>query len=573
MSRVLIFGLAVSVFMTLAACGSSSPATTPAPLNGTAAPAPAELPPATAATAAPTLAASTPSAPQTPLTSTLPITDTEQFFNQILNAPHDTIKSSDGSASLLIPNGALPPGKAASDITITKIDPAQLQVTVNGKIPLVAYQMEPQGLQFTQDVVFSSTLDIPADGLVPAPFTLAGDQIGTPLAVAAIVDAGSGKVTLLQAIDVTSGDIHIPGSVRVKMPQYVEALVNETFQLQTVVSLAPGVNPINGWDLGPYRWEVHDPILSPVLIMNPGFKGLRSQSYSEAPNFTCKQQGNTLITFAGTAKFAENLNVVLRGNPAVIYSEEFYEPIEFSSILCKTPTPTATVWVTPTAPPHPTGSQVRGAAPPAIGIDLTSGGSPVGSGVFISQDNQTEARVDVKPNGNNSPQLASIRQGTCQRAGAVLYPLSNVVNGSSRTVIDAGLASLLRGNLVVNIEQSANRPAACGAIPNGAVITLGPGRDGDQSPAYAVLLAAGNQTQVTLNVSLTESTAEQPVAIYAGSCANPGAAKYHPSNAKFGVARMTVNASLQNLLGGGFVIALSKSTSEPGTFVACGDLK
>ena len=42
--------------------------------------------------------ASTPSAPQTPITNTTTITETQQFFDGISNAPHDLVKANDSAA-------------------------------------------------------------------------------------------------------------------------------------------------------------------------------------------------------------------------------------------------------------------------------------------------------------------------------------------------------------------------------------------------------------------------------------------------------------------------------------------
>lgn len=560
----------LAILVGLAACGTNSVAPTAVPAATTsplAAPAQTEpAPPAATAAplAAPTLAASTPIASATPISSTGSITDTEQFFTQILNAPHDTIKSSDGSAELLIPNGALPPGTSANDIKITAVDPAQLQVTLGGHAPTSAYHVEPDGVKLNQPILLRLKRDTSRAKEVSSLFTISGDQ-GTALSpVVAAFDTDSHQVTLMATMTHFSTLVEA-FNVRVEMPDEMDEPIGTRFIVQAFVTTQEHFRFLDITGRAD-PWTASEPVVRQDNGTGP--YGTASGSLNDGlmnlyDAFTCQAVGDGNVQLNLTIHYHDTY---YEEPLAWLFNQSWDEHLVSSTkIHCKAMTPTPT--------PKPTGSQVRGAAPPAIGIDLKSGGSPVGDSVLIAQDNQTQVRADVKPNGTNASQLASIQQGTCQQPGAVKYPLSNVVNNSSQTVIDASLASLLTGNLVVNVQQSGNKSVACGAIPKGSITTLGPGRDGDQSPAYAILLAAGNQTQVILNVGLTEETIDQPAVIYAGSCANLGSAKYPLGSVKFGALHTTLNAGLDTLLKGGYAVALAKSTTEPNTIVACGDIK
>ncbi|MCR4264475.1 MAG: CHRD domain-containing protein [Candidatus Roizmanbacteria bacterium] len=65
-------------------------------------------------------------------------------------------------------------------------------------------------------------------------------------------------------------------------------------------------------------------------------------------------------------------------------------------------------------------------------------------------------------------QPAHIHTGSCPTPGAVVYPLSNVVNGVSSTVLDVSMDDLISQQpLAINVHQSAtalNEYVACGDL-------------------------------------------------------------------------------------------------------------
>jgi hypothetical protein len=102
------------------------------------------------------------------------------------------------------------------------------------------------------------------------------------------------------------------------------------------------------------------------------------------------------------------------------------------------------------------------------------------------------------------------------------------------------------------------------------VINLGPGRDGDQTPATAVLLSQGDKTQVVLSMKSGGAGVSQPAHIHDGACPGVGGVKYPLTNVADGQSVTTVAAPLSDLLNGKYAINVHKSTSEAGVYVACG---
>ncbi len=133
------------------------------------------------------------------------------------------------------------------------------------------------------------------------------------------------------------------------------------------------------------------------------------------------------------------------------------------------------------------------------------GGSQTGTVTLTASGSQTEVvvNIDASPDGAEVEQPAHIHSGTCDNLpgslGAVEYPLTNVVNGTSTTTVDASLDSLQTGDFAVNVHKSGtelgvyvscgNIPAAAAAVPS----TGGPppASDGGVSALSYLLIAAG----------------------------------------------------------------------------------
>lgn len=79
--------------------------------------------------------------------------------------------------------------------------------------------------------------------------------------------------------------------------------------------------------------------------------------------------------------------------------------------------------------------------------------------VTLSENADGKAVVTLSMIGGTftAPQPAHIHSGSCPTPGAVVFPLTNVVDGQSETVLDASVAEVLAvaPQLAVNVHKSA----------------------------------------------------------------------------------------------------------------------
>jgi len=74
-------------------------------------------------------------------------------------------------------------------------------------------------------------------------------------------------------------------------------------------------------------------------------------------------------------------------------------------------------------------------------------------------------RVVIRVNPANPDMLAHIHSAACPGAGPVLFPLTDVTNGTSTTVVDAPLATVLAQGQSINLHKSPDQVdiyVACG---------------------------------------------------------------------------------------------------------------
>lgn len=90
----------------------------------------------------------------------------------------------------------------------------------------------------------------------------------------------------------------------------------------------------------------------------------------------------------------------------------------------------------------------------ALGVQNNSGES--GSAVLIEKDGKVTVSLDMTGFTADVAQPAHIHSGSCPDVGAVAYPLTNVVNGKSETVLDTTFAKLdAKEPLAINVHKSA----------------------------------------------------------------------------------------------------------------------
>jgi len=222
------------------------------------------------------------------------------------------------------------------------------------------------------------------------------------------------------------------------------------------------------------------------------------------------------------------------------------------------------------------GALITSAPNPAITVQLAAGrdGDQSGTATLTAKGNQTDVTLNIKPGAAGVAQPAHVHVGGCPVPDAVKYPLKDVVDGKSTTTLDVSFAQLLTGGFAVNVHQSAadiGKYVACGVIPQGNIITLAAGRDGNQ-PGAALLTAQGAKTQVDLFIKPLPGNV-QPAHIHVGTCPVPGDVKYPLTDVVDGKSTTVVDAKLADLLAGGFAINAHLSKADIGKYVTCGAIK
>ena len=106
---------------------------------------------------------------------------------------------------------------------------------------------------------------------------------------------------------------------------------------------------------------------------------------------------------------------------------------------------------------NPTEQLAQLEASPDLAAELLpqNNSGQMGEVSFNSADNQTRVRIFLETFPQNITQPAHIHTGSCLNIGEVLYPLNNVYNGESETIIEASLDDLeSQKPLAVNVHKS-----------------------------------------------------------------------------------------------------------------------
>lgn len=97
-----------------------------------------------------------------------------------------------------------------------------------------------------------------------------------------------------------------------------------------------------------------------------------------------------------------------------------------------------------------------------------NGSGETGKAVLLGTKNQTKVTITVSNEPTGARQPAHIHGGSCPKPGAVLYPLNDVVTGTSTTVLNIKLSDLSKmAPLTVNVHKSAaqtNIYVSCGNL-------------------------------------------------------------------------------------------------------------
>src|SRR5258706_12066626 len=130
-----------------------------------------------------------------------------------------------------------------------------------------------------------------------------------------------------------------------------------------------------------------------------------------------------------------------------------------------TPQPTATV--TPTT--KTMGSPTPTVPPKTIALEQIGASGQSGKVVFEPAGDSTKVTITMVGKKYSSPQPAHIHMGKCPTPGNVKYPLNNVVNGKSETVVAVKFEDLFTTllPLAVNVHKSVEESSvytACGDL-------------------------------------------------------------------------------------------------------------
>ena len=97
-----------------------------------------------------------------------------------------------------------------------------------------------------------------------------------------------------------------------------------------------------------------------------------------------------------------------------------------------------------------------------------------GTATLVAEGNKVRVTIAITGGAQGVAQPAHIHVGACPTPGAVKYPLNNVVNGVSETVIDVSMTQLTQEfPLAINIHKSAQEVktfVSCGDISNETVM-------------------------------------------------------------------------------------------------------
>jgi hypothetical protein len=87
--------------------------------------------------------------------------------------------------------------------------------------------------------------------------------------------------------------------------------------------------------------------------------------------------------------------------------------------------------------------------------------------VLVSAGAKTDVYVSIKPAAAGVAQPNHLHEGACPGVGAVKFPLTNIVDGKSKTTLDATLDDILKGGYSYNAHESTTavgKYVACGAV-------------------------------------------------------------------------------------------------------------
>ncbi|MCG3773987.1 MAG: hypothetical protein JW395_0804 [Nitrospira sp.] len=283
-----------------------------------------------------------------------------------MSGPHDTVASADGSAELLIPQGALPAGTSASQLKVAPLAPSEILVRFKDGSPASGYRLEPDGLTFSKPAVLRIKRDA-SDSTLPLVLLLSKGQPAA-LRTALEIDRKRGTAVVSAVIPHFSEMYIGRGFFRLEFMNLRDQVVNQPFPAESLLSL---LTTSIEWTFENQQWraEIENPVadggwvtligdlLKPDRVPNSPILPLENGVLISNQSFTCVREGPTSIT-----RYSNALHDLYFVHPDGTRRQSTYFPDthEFGSLdhalFCVgdgSSTPTPTVTPTPTATPEP----------------------------------------------------------------------------------------------------------------------------------------------------------------------------------------------------------------------------
>lgn len=239
------------------------------------------------------------------------------------------------------------------------------------------------------------------------------------------------------------------------------------------------------------------------------------------------------------------------------------------------PTPTATA--TPLPPtPTPTESPMTNSSTAmgphgdlVLALHQLGGSGQTGIAVLTAQGDKTEVVLMATP---GISQANHIHTGGCLELGGIKYPLTDMKDGQSLTLVPATLDSLMTGSFAINLHKAGDLKTytACADIPkkvNAVTVKLNELNNSGQS-GIATLVAQGLKAEVILYATAGLSQANH---VHTGDCVTLGGVKYPLNDMKDGWSVTQVAATLADLTAGGMAINLHNA-GNAAVYTSCGNI-
>jgi hypothetical protein len=103
-----------------------------------------------------------------------------------------------------------------------------------------------------------------------------------------------------------------------------------------------------------------------------------------------------------------------------------------------------------------------------VALTAQNGSGEAGSATLTQEGSDVKVVIALKGAPATTPQPAHIHEGTCADLKGPVYPLTNVVGGSSTTVVKGvTIDKLIGGAYAINVHESAaniSKYVACGNV-------------------------------------------------------------------------------------------------------------